>query len=120
MKSSSLFAFLSMLVLPLASTGQTTVFTDNFANSTLNPTAASPGTLNSTTTAYEIGSSKNATTTTLANNKLTLSTAATTSGFTEAQALFTASPVTLSAAGQYIEIYFTFTDTANVLNGTAT
>lgn len=100
---------------------QTIVFQDTFQSgnlSTLNPTAASPGTLTSTRTAYEIASSKNATATTVAAGALTLSTASTSSGYTEAQALFTATPVTLSVAGEYIEVYYTFTDTANMFNTT--
>ena len=113
---------ISVFVAPQAGLSQTVVFSDTFASgglSTLNPTAASPGTLTATRTAYCIGSSKNATTTTIAAGALTLSTPATSSGYTEAQALFTATPITLNAAGQYIEIYYTFTNTANTFNGTA-
>jgi hypothetical protein len=97
----------------------TNVFIDTFSSSTLNPTATSPGTLNSSTTAYEIASTKNATTTSIAANTLTLATSATTSGYTEAQALFTTTPITLNSAGQYIELYCTFTGTNNVFNGAA-
>jgi pectin methylesterase-like acyl-CoA thioesterase len=122
MKSFFLLGVVSLLVAPLVAMGQTTVFQDTFQSgnlSTLNPTAASPGTLTANRTAYEIASTKNASTTTVVAGALTLSTAATGSGYTEAQALFTTTPVTLSAAGQYIEFYYTFTNTANVFNGTA-
>jgi hypothetical protein len=119
MKLPSLFVAFFALATPWAAFPQTTVFSDTFGSSTLNPTPASPGTHTATTTAYEIASAKTATGTTLSSGALTLSTSATSSGFTEAQAIFTTTPITLSTAGQYIEVYFTFTDPANVLNGTA-
>jgi pectin methylesterase-like acyl-CoA thioesterase len=109
----------SLLIAPLLALGQTTVFQDTFGSSTINPTPASPGTLNSTTTAYEIASGKNASSSSIASGQLTLSTASTSSGYTEGQALFTTTPITLNAAGQYIEFYYTFTDTNNVFNGSA-
>ena len=119
MKKLHLFVLAALLIAPVAARSQTTIFNDNFSSSTLNPTPTSPGTTTATQTAYEIGSAKTATGTTIAGNALTLSTSSTSSGFTEAQALFTHTPVTLSAPGQYIEIFCTFKDPANVLNGTA-
>ena len=115
-----LIAVISALAIPLVSRGQTTVFQDTFANgSTLNPTSAVTPTSNKT--AYEIASSKTASTTTLTGGLLTLSTNATSSGYTEAQAQFidNADAITLSSAGQYIEVYATFNDTTNLFNGTA-
>ncbi len=41
------------------------------------------------------------------------------SGYCEGQALFTNSPVTLTAPGQYIEVYYVFTDTTTLFNGNA-
>jgi len=114
-------AVISLLAAPLAAFGQTTIFSDGFVNgSSLNPTAASPGTVATNQTAYEIVSAKTATATTIGSGYLTLSTGSTSSGQTEAQALFTTNnPVTLTAAGQYIEVFYTFKDTNNILNGTA-
>jgi len=114
---------ISMLAATLAAVGQTTVFHDTFASgslSTLNPTAANPGTLSGTQTAYCIGSSKNGTGTAIVSGTpgaLNLECSATSSGYVEAQALFTNSPITLNAAGQYIEVYYTFVDRTNICNG---
>jgi hypothetical protein len=108
------------LALPVMAQAQTTVFSDNFSSSTLNPTATSPGTITGTQTAYEIGSAKNASGSSIVGNSLNLTLASvTSSGFLEAQARFATTPVTLSAPGQYIQIYYTFKDSANLLNGTA-
>lgn len=112
-----------ILAAAAAATAQTIVFQDTFQSgnlSTLNPTAASPGTLTSSRTAYEIGSSKNATATSVAAGALTLATGSTGSGYTEGQALFTATPVTLSTPGEYIEVYYTFTDTTDMFNNAVT
>ena len=118
-----LLSFAVTVTLTLSAAGQTTVlFHDTFQSgnlSKLNPANAAQATPTSTTTAYEIASSKNATTTTVAAGALTLSTASTSSGYTEAQALFTTTPATLNTPGQYIEIEVTFTDTTNVFNGFA-
>lgn len=115
MKHSSLIALL--FIAPLAVMAQTVIFSDGFVNgSTLNPTAASPGSITTSSTAYEIVSSKTATASTVGSGYLTLSTSQTSSGFTEAQAQFTTAPVALTAAGQYIEVYFTFKATNNVFN----
>jgi hypothetical protein len=45
---------------------------------------------------------------------------ATTSGFVEAQALFTTTPITLVATGEYIQLLATFTTTAGILAGPGT
>jgi hypothetical protein len=116
MKRILLIAAISTLAGSLVSMGQTTVFEDTFTDgSTLNPTSAVTPT--SDTTAYEIASSKGATNTTIGSGLLDLATAATSSGYTEAQAQFTSSPITLTLPGQYIEIYATFVDTNNFFNG---
>lgn len=120
MKIHNLLAAASLLLTPLMSFAQTTVFSDSFVNgSTLNPTAASPGTLTANRTAYQIASSKSATATAITSGALTFGNFSTSSGYCEGQALFTATPVTLSAAGQYIEVYYTFTDTTTLFNGNA-
>jgi hypothetical protein len=107
-----------MLLAPLAGQSQVvTKFQDNFTSSTLNPTATSPGTVSSSQTAYEIGSSKSATSTTIASGTMTYGNFSTSSGYCEGQALFTGSPITLTTPGQYIEIYYVFTDTTTLFNG---
>jgi Pectinesterase/Immunoglobulin I-set domain/Bacterial Ig-like domain len=110
-------------LLPLAGWSQTIVFQDNFTGSSkskLNPTAASPGTLNGTNTAYEIASSKGATGSSITTGAMTIGGFSTTSGYCEAQALFTNTPIALTSAGQYIEAYYVFTDTNDVFNGNCT
>jgi hypothetical protein len=110
----------ALLTAPLAGMAQiTTKFQDNFTSSTLNPTAISPGTVSSSQTAYEIGSSKNATATTISGGTMTYGNFSSTSAYCEGQALFTTTPITLTTAGQYIEIYFVFTDNTTLFNGTA-
>jgi hypothetical protein len=102
------------IVMPMVVMAQTTVFSDNFSSSTIN-VAPTPPTSSSTT--WEIAATKNATAATIVGTgdlKLTLN-SATTSGFLEAQALFTTTPVTLASAGDYIRLSYTFTDTANIL-----
>lgn len=110
----------ALLAAPLAGMAQiTTKFQDNFTSSTLNPTAIAPGTVSSSQTAYEIGSSKSATATTIAPGVMTYGNFSSTSAYCEGQALFTTTPITLTTAGQYIEIYFVFTDNTTLFNGTA-
>jgi len=118
-KSLPVLGALALFAAPLAVKAQTVVFNDTFGSSTKNPTAASPGTLTATQTAYEIASSKSATSSTVSSGLLKFGNFSTGSGYCEGQALFTASPITLSAAGQYIEIYYTFNDTTTLFNGNA-
>jgi hypothetical protein len=91
------------------------VFSDNFSGgSTLNST--SPAAPTSTSTAYQLISSKNRSPSpTIAADHLRFGIAATTSGSMEVQALFTGTPVTLSTAGESIELKVTFTDTSGIL-----
>jgi hypothetical protein len=112
----SLLALLS--IAPALVQADTTIFSDNFSSSSLNPGSYPAVTPNST--GYEIASSKNATSTSMSSGHLALGTSATTSGITEAQALFSATPVTLASAGDFIRLTYTFTDTANIMNGVAT
>jgi hypothetical protein len=116
--SAILLSATALLSAPLAGRGQiVTKFQDNFTSSTLNPTASSPGTVSSSQTAYEIASSKSATSTTIASGTMTYGNFSTSSGYCEGQALFTGSPITLNTPGQYIEIYYVFTDTTTLFNG---
>jgi len=88
----------------------TTVFSDNFSSSTLNG-VSSP---TSTSTSYDIASSK-AATSAIGAGDLSITLPSTSSGLVEAQALFAASPITLASSGDYIDFKLTFTDTANIL-----
>jgi len=107
-----------LLFAPLAGWSQTTVFSDNFASSTLSPTAASPGITGTNRTAYEIASTKSITPT-IAGNSLSIP-FSTSSAYGEAQALFTTNaPITLTTGGAYIELYYTFTDSPTMFSGNA-
>jgi autotransporter-associated beta strand protein len=112
-------AFLA-LTAPLAAMAQQTVFYDNFANgSTLNGVNSSPGGMpTASSTSYTIASAKTATSTAVAAGHFSLITGSTSSGNSEAQALFTKYPVTLASVGDYIEITYTFTDTFPLLQST--
>jgi hypothetical protein len=104
--------------LPLAVTAQTTVFSDNFGNgSTLNGASTPGGTPPASSTSYDIASTKAATTGPVIGSgdlRLTLN-GATTSGFVEAQAVFSSTPITLATVGDYINLTYTFTDTSGTL-----
>jgi autotransporter-associated beta strand protein len=109
------------LTTALSSMAQQTVFYDTFGQSTLNggPTTnmIPGGTPTASHTSYEIISGKNATASTNNPGNLLITTAGTSSGNTEAQALFTQYPVTLGTNGDYIELDYTFTDTTDIYNG---
>jgi hypothetical protein len=92
---------------------QTTVFNDNFSSSTVD--AASPAAPTPTSTDYEIASTKNAPTPSIASGHFSFGLPSTTSGFVEAQALFSSTPVALSV-GDYLELTVIFTDTAGILS----
>lgn len=102
---------------PLAAFAQQTVFYDTFANSTLNQTnivgGIPGGTASDVTpysaTSYTIGSAKNALATSITPGQLRLQTGATSSGNSEAQAVFTKYPVSLASAGDYMELTYAFT-----------
>jgi autotransporter-associated beta strand protein len=108
------------LTAPLPLMAQQTVFYDTFGSSTLNGQSGSMlpgGTPTASWTSYEIGSAKSATGTTNFAGHFQIITAGTSSGNTEAEALFTQYPVTLASIGDYIELDYTFTDVTNILNG---
>lgn len=103
---------------PFAVLAQTTIFSDNFANgSTLNAASVPGGTATASKTSYDIASSKAATTGPAIGSgrlKLTLN-SATSSGFIEAQALFSTTPVALVSVGDYINLTYVFTNTTGTL-----
>lgn len=100
---------------------QTTIFNDNFQNgSTVNGTSTPGGTPTASSTSYDIASSKTGQAT-LNSGAGTLEiqlSSATTSGFWEAQAVFSSSPVTLATIGDYINMTYTFNNTGNLLGTT--
>lgn len=110
MRHSSLISLL--LLAPLAGLAQSTVFNDTFnSGSTFNgvsiPTADA--------TSYDFaGGGTGVESLTAGNLSFQLSPAAS-SGFIEAQAVFTRTPVTLATIGDYVDLTYTFTDTANLL-----
>ena len=92
---------------------QTTIFNDTFGNGSTIQTAPSTPTANSTT--YEIfqqgGTPANFS---IGAGDLHFSGRNTQSVLTEAQALFTSSPVTLGTIGDSLNLSITFTDTASI------
>ena len=116
----SLFTSCLLAVLTLLPGGAmaTNFFTDTFSSgSTLtNPAPANPAPYpTATATAYQLLSSKSWVGASLAANDLKFGIAATTSGSTEAQALFSTNPVALTANGDYIQLTVTFTNTSGLL-----
>jgi len=95
------------------------IFTDTFTNgSTVGSASVPGGTPTASTTSYDIASTKNSTTSAITSGTLQVVIPSTTSGFSEAQAVFSATPVTLAAVNDSINLRYTFTATANVLTGT--
>lgn len=116
MRNKFSYRFLLVLlavVAPLfASQAQTTFFSDNFSSSTTNKISTPGGTPTASSTSYDIASTKG-TAVTIAPNLLHLTLAATTSsGFLEAQALFTTNAISLNSSNDYMEIDVVFTNSA--------
>ncbi|MGD0260071.1 MAG: autotransporter-associated beta strand repeat-containing protein [Verrucomicrobiota bacterium] len=109
-------AFALLVAAPLVSLA-TTFFTDNFSNgSSLDGTSIPGGTPTASYTSYDLASPKNATDSTIAANDLSLKlAAATTSGFWEAQALFSTNGIALNSVGDYLDLSVVFTDTGGTL-----
>ncbi|TAL00211.1 MAG: hypothetical protein EPO07_10035 [Verrucomicrobia bacterium] len=109
---------LTSALLTLASefSSQATVFfSDTFGSSTLN--SLTPAAPTSTSTAYQLSSSKTwVPTPSIASGHLTFGINQTSSGVIEAQALFAATPVALVQAGDYIELSVTFTNASGILS----
>jgi hypothetical protein len=102
------------LTAPLALMASTTVFNDTFASgSTVQ--SASPASPTANSTAYQYFQQGGAPATpTLALNDLHLAGRTTSSSISEAQALFTTTPVALTTIGDWIEFTVVFTDTQNI------
>ena len=107
-----------LLAAPLAGMAQTTVFTDNFQNgSTFNGISTPGGTPTASSSSYDFASSKTGVES-IGPSGLTFGlSSATSSGFVEAQAVFTSTPVVLATVNDYVDLTYTFTDTANLLAG---
>ncbi len=106
-----------LLAAPLAGFAQNTIFTDTFGNgSTFNGVSTPGGTPAASFTSYDFASSKTGAES-ISSGHLTFGlSSATTSGFVEAQAVFTSTPVVLATVNDYVDLTYTFTDTANLLN----
>jgi len=103
----------------LTAPAQQTVFNDTFGTSSLDQTNIAvgiPGGIPTTSqTSYTVVSAKNALASNIAANHLQIITASTSSGNTEVQAQFTKYPVTLASIGDFVELTYTFTDLAPIL-----
>jgi len=116
MKKFALLVSVGALSLP-ALVQANTVFSEGFAGSTV--ASATPAAPTASSTDYAVMSSKNATGSSIGST-LDLTIGATSAGFAEMQALFTASPVTLGA-GDSLRLQMTFQSTGlldDSLNGT--
>lgn len=103
---------------PLAVMAQTAVFSDNFSNgSSFNGTSTPGGTPTASSTSYDFSSSKTGVESITPGNLTYGLNGATGSGFIEGQALFTTTPIALQTTGDYVDLTYTFTDTANLLAG---
>ncbi|MBS0633042.1 MAG: PEP-CTERM sorting domain-containing protein [Verrucomicrobia bacterium] len=106
MKSRYLASFV-MVCAALTAGAQTTVLNDSFSSDSLNPGSYVNPT--STSTTWETIANKTTVTSSLSSG-LNLGTASTGS-VVEAAALFTTSPITLAASGDYVRLTFTFSGT---------
>lgn len=105
---------------PLVVSAQTTVFSDTF-DSGSTAQSATPASPTANSTAYEyFQQGGNPATPTVAAGDLHLAGRTTSSSISEAEALFTATPVTLATVGDWIDLTVVFTDTQNIFpNGSA-
>lgn len=105
-----------LALLPAALSAQSTIFHTDFStgNDTLNQASFTP---TSSSTNWDIVSSKNATTSAVSSSGLLISMASTSAGVVEAQTVFSSSPVQLSNTGDFITATAVFTATNNILTG---
>jgi autotransporter-associated beta strand protein len=95
---------------------QTTFFSDNFSNgSTTNKISTPGGTPTASSTSYDFASSKLVLPQLAANFLLCRLSTNTSSGYWEAQALFSTNAIGLNAAGDYLDVAITFTNSQNTL-----
>src|SRR5262249_36112883 len=113
MKMKTLLPSLALLIaVPNLVLAQTTVFTDNMATSTVNQAPVAP---TSTSTSYEFLSGLAGGSSTIAPGALHLALPSTTSVLGEVQAAFSASPITLGSAGDFIDLTVTFVNSSNIM-----
>jgi pectin methylesterase-like acyl-CoA thioesterase len=118
MKKLPLLLLATTLTALSAARAETVIFDDPFGSgSTLNN--ATPADPNTTSTAYQMLSSKNWSGQTIGANQLRIGMVATSSGIMECQALFTTNPVSLVNVNDSIQLRITFTNTAGLLSGTS-
>lgn len=121
MKTLPLFGVISMLVAPLAAQAQTVVFNDTFNSgslSTLNGTSTPGGTPSSSSTSYDVASTKTGSCAITAGSPGFLReklSSGTTAGYMELQALFASTPFQLVNVGDSINLTIVFTNSANTL-----
>lgn len=95
------------------------IFTDTFTNgSTVGGASVPGGTPSASTTSYDIASTRNSSSSAISSGVLSVVIPATTSAFSEAQAIFTSSPVVLTDVNDWIKLQYVFTASANVMTGT--
>jgi len=102
-----------------ASAQEAVVFHDDFTTgSTLNGDSIPGGTPEASFTSYDVASTKNATASAIdpTAGTMTLQIPGTTSGFFEAQAIFSSTPIALAAVGDRIRLQYTFTAANNILS----
>src|SRR4051794_37582589 len=93
------FFILAMATTSLACAQTTTIFTDDFATSSLNPAMYPIPT--ATSTGYEVASTKAAGASLSGGGGLNFGMPATNSGLVEAQAWFSSTPISLTSPGQF-------------------
>src|ERR1039457_6952922 len=103
------------LTSPLTITAQTTVFNDTFGTGNDTVQSATPQAPTANSTAFEyFQQGGNPTTPTVNSGDLHLAGRTTSSSISEAEALFTATPVALTTVGNSIDLTVVFTDTQNI------
>ncbi len=95
---------------------ETVIFTDTFSSSSLNGTSTPGGTPSASSTSYDVASTKNGTSCSIAANQLQMKLGGgTTAGYIELQAIFASTPVQLVNVGDRLNLTFTFTNSAGTL-----
>lgn len=102
-----------LALFPVVASAQTTVFHTDFGSDSLNQASYTP---TSTSTAWNIASTK-AATSSLASGDLALGIPSTTSGFVEAQTVFSSTSYQLANVSDSISVTVQFTATNNILVG---
>ena len=108
-----------LLLATVPGMAQTTVFSDNFASSTLN--SLFPGAPTANSTGYQIVATEPLVSSSVAAGHLGLDLGTVSGNGYQVQALFAGSPVTLATVGDYVQLSVTFTDAGGFLttaNGT--